>query len=265
VSALALEEVTLALGRQPVLRGVDLRLEAGEVLVLAGRNGAGKSTLLRVAAGLMVPEAGRVALGERPLATLSRRAVARRVALVPQDTSIPFPFRTGELVLMGRAPHLGWLGFESAEDRRIARESMQRLGILALADRSILELSGGERQLVLVARALAQQPDVLLLDEPTAHLDLARRLEVLALVRERARRGKSALVVTHDLGLAARAGDRLALLSGRRILACGPPSAVLTEEHLRRAFGVLAQLVPSPVGPVVVATAPADDSPGDAR
>jgi len=251
------------LGGQPILRGIGLELAPGRVVVLAGRNGAGKSTLLRVASRVLRPTAGEVWLGESHVDSLSRRELARRLAVVAQDTTISFPFSAGEVVLMGRAPHMGVLGFETRFDIGIARAAMERLEIGHLADRSILELSGGERQLVSIARALAQQPDVLLLDEPTAHLDLAHRVAVLDCVRDFARDGGSALVVSHDLSLAARTCDELALLAEGRILASGPPEQVLAAANLRAAFGIDADIVTAPDGrPVVVARSARGRDPG---
>jgi iron complex transport system ATP-binding protein len=250
---LELAGVAAQLGPRAVLEGVDLSVPPGEVVGVLGRNGAGKTTLLRVACGALAPDAGRVLLDGRALASLERRERARSVALVPQDTQVPFPFSVAELVLMGRTPHLGWLGFEGAHDLDVARAALDRMGIAALADRSVLTLSGGERQLAMVARALAQQPRLLLLDEPTAFLDLRHRLEVLTVVRELAAAGGSALVVSHDLGVAARFCDRLVLLSGGRILASGPPRDVLTPETLRAAFGIEADVSLAADGvPVVV-------------
>jgi iron complex transport system ATP-binding protein len=250
--ALVLERVSLAHGGRAVLADASLALAFGEVLVLAGRNGAGKTTLLRVATGIAAPSAGRVVLEGRALAELPRREIARTLALVPQDTSVPFPFTVEEIVLLGRAPHLSALGFESREDRRIAGACMERLGIGALAERSIQELSGGERQLAMIARALAQTPRILLLDEPTAHLDLAHRLALEELLRSLAREGKAALLVSHDLAGAARVADRIALLAGGRVLACGAPREVLRAELMREAFGVEARLVETSEGPVVM-------------
>lgn len=171
---------------------------------------------------------------------------------------MPFPFRVAELVLMGRSPHLGLLGFESRADERIALAALERLGIAGLADRSVLEVSGGERQLAMVARALAQEAPVLLFDEPTAHLDVRRRLALLELVRELAREGRAVLLVSHDLGLVARAADRLALLCDGRVLAAGPPAETLRPDLLRRAFGVEAEILATSDGaPVVAPTRPA--------
>ena len=253
VAALAFEAVRVRLGGREILRDVSLELPPGEILALAGPNGAGKTTLFRVASRVLRADAGRVLLHGRPIDSLSRRALARELAVVPQDAPISFPFSAGEVVLMGRAPHLGRLGFESAADVGIARAALERVGIEELAPRSMLELSGGERQLVLVARALAQEPRVLLLDEPTAHLDLRHRVSVLELVRDFVREGRSALVVSHDLSLVARSCDRMALLRSGELLAAGPPSSVLTPESLRETFGVEAEVVTTPEGALVVA------------
>jgi iron complex transport system ATP-binding protein len=246
------EDVSLRLGDRPVLSQVSLGLHQGEILTLAGPNGAGKTTLFRIASRVLRPDAGRVWVGGRPVDALSRRELARALAVVPQDASIVFPFTAGEVVLMGRSPHLGALGFESAADVALAREAMERVGIEALADRSVLELSGGERQLVLVARALAQDPRVLLLDEPTAHLDLRHRVAVLEQVRAFASRGRSALVVSHDLGLAARTSDRVALLREGALQAVGTPREVLTPDALLRVFGVEAEVLSAPDGALAV-------------
>jgi iron complex transport system ATP-binding protein len=253
VTALRLEAVAVALGGRPVLCGATLELRAGEVVVLAGPNGAGKTTLLRVATGVLRPDSGRVLLGGRPAAELPRREIARSLALVPQETFVPFAFRVGEVVLMGRAPHLGLLGFEGHADRRIALAALERVGIAELADRSVLELSGGERQLTVLARALAQDAPLLLLDEPTAHLDVARRLAVLGLARELAGEGRGVLLVSHDLALAARFADRVVLLAAGRVVADGPPGQVLDPDHVGSVFGVEAEVLRASDGsPVVV-------------
>ncbi len=258
-AALAFESVELTIGARAILRGVSLELPRGEILSLAGPNGAGKTTLFRVASRVLRPSGGGVRVGGRPLDALSRRDLAREIAVVPQDAQISFPFTVGEVVLMGRSPHLGLLGFETKRDVARAREAIARVGIEDLADRPAPELSGGERQLVLVARALAQDPRILLLDEPTAHLDLRHRIDVLALVREFVASGRSALVVSHDLGLAARICDRMALLRDGALLASGAPRAVLTKSNLRQTFGIDADVIDAPDGsPLVVPRARAE-------
>ena len=252
-AALALHDIRVRLGGREILRGVTLELAAGEILGLAGPNGSGKTTLLRVASGVIAADAGQVWVAGREGGSLSARERAREIAVVPQDAHIPFPFRAGEIVLMGRSPHLGPLGFESAADVEQARQAMARVGIEDLAERSILELSGGERQLVLVARALVQAPRVLLLDEPTAHLDLRHRIEVLSLVREFVGEDRSALVVSHDLSLAAQTCDRIALLREGSLQAIGAPAQVVTRANLLDTFGIDAQVLEGPDGaPVVV-------------
>jgi iron complex transport system ATP-binding protein len=245
--------VAVHFGDREVLSGISLEVAAGELVALAGPNGAGKTTLFRVAARSLVPDRGRVLVGGQDAGSLDRRELARRLAVVPQDVSIPFPFLAGEVVLMGRSPHAGTRAFDSREDVGRALAAMEAVGVGHLADRPMPELSGGERQLVLCARAFAQEPEILLLDEPTAHLDLRHRIELLARVREFVREGGSALVVSHDLDLAARTSDRLALLAGGRFIEVGPPGEVLRPEVLRTAFGVDAQVVAGPDGaPLVV-------------
>ena len=251
--ALAFEDVALRLGGRELLRGVSLALAPGEIVALVGRNGAGKTTLFRVASRILRPERGEVRIAGRPIGSLSRRELARELAVVPQDVGIPFPFRAGEIVLMGRAPHQGGLGFESADDLARARAAMEAVGVAELASRDVTALSGGERQLVLVARALAQDPRVLLLDEPTAHLDLRHRTVVVERVRRFVEEGRSALVVSHDLNLAARSCDRIALLAEGRLLACGKPAEVLDAAALRATFGIEADVLAGPDGaPLVV-------------
>ncbi len=251
--SLVLEAVGLALGGRSVLRDVTFRVDPGEVVGLLGRNGVGKTTLLRIASGILAPDTGSVHLDDRPLASFSRRALARRIAVVPQDLHVPFPFLAGEVVLMGRTPHKGWLGLESADDVQRARDAMQRMGILHLENRSVLELSGGERQLVMFARSLAQASELLLLDEPTAFLDLSHRIDVLQVVRELAADGGSAVVVSHDLALCARVCDRLVVLVDGEVVAQGRPAEVLQPELLHQAFGIEADILGGPDGlPVVV-------------
>jgi iron complex transport system ATP-binding protein len=250
---LCVEDAWVRLSGREILRGVSLALGRGEVLALAGPNGAGKTTLFRAVSRVVPLTRGQILCGGRPIGELSRRSLAQAIGVVPQDVAVAFPFSVGEVVLMGRSPHLAPMGFESKRDLALAARAMERVGISALASRSMLELSGGERQLVLLARALAQEPQVLLLDEPTAHLDLRHRIQVLELVRELAADGCGALVVSHDLSLSARAADRLALLRDGRLLAVGPPRAVLTARALERAFDVEADVVEGPDGvPLVV-------------
>jgi iron complex transport system ATP-binding protein len=251
---LCFEGVSLRLASRTILEDVDLAVFRGEVLGLLGANGAGKTSLLRIATRVLAPDAGAVRVFGRPLEEIPRLELARQIALVPQRSEIPFPYPAAEVVRMGRAPHLGLLGFESRQDAGLADRAMEEVGIRELAGRSILELSGGEQQLVAIARGLVQATPILLLDEPTAFLDLRHRVHVLGLMRGLARLGQAVLVVSHDLGLAARFCDRLALLSRGRVLALGTPAEVLTPAHLESAFGIEAVVFPAPDGtPVVLA------------
>jgi iron complex transport system ATP-binding protein len=236
--ALEAAEVAFAYGTQPVLHDVTLAVAPGELVGLIGPNGSGKTTLVRLLAGVLTPAAGVVRLEGRPLAGWRRGELARRLAVVPQAAAVEFPFTALEVVLMGRAPHLPPLGFPRTHDLAVARAAMARLDVAWLESRPLDRLSGGERQRVLLARALAQEPQVLLLDEPTTHLDLRHQAELHDVVHElRRERGLAVLAVLHDLNLAGLYCDRLALLADRRIVAAGRPGEVLTAERLRAAYG----------------------------
>lgn len=251
--ALVFDDVALRLGDRDVLRGATFAVPRGEVVGLVGRNGAGKTSLIRLATRHLAPDQGDVKIGGRSVGALSRRSLARALATVPQDVHVPFSFLAGEVVLMGRMPHQGAFGFESSDDLETARDAMARVGVDALADRPIDELSGGERQLVLFSRALAQQPRWLLLDEPTAFLDLRHRIDVLRVVRDFAERGGGALVVSHDLSLAARVCDRIVVLADGRVIADGAPREVLSPDVVEAGFGMAVHVVEAPDGrPVVV-------------
>jgi iron complex transport system ATP-binding protein len=223
---------------QPVLRGIDLRLEPGEMLALIGPNGAGKSTLLRLAGGILRPSAGRASLLDRDLRTIGPRDVARQVAVVPQEGPIPIGLLVREMVGLGRTPYARLLLGPTARDREMVEWALAAAGVDELAERFVDELSGGERQRVILARALAQEPRLLLLDEPTANLDLHHQVTMLELVRGLTRdRGLAVLAAVHDLQLAALYCDRVALMHAGRIVSQGPPEAVLTESLLLEAFG----------------------------
>jgi len=220
-----------------VLDGVNVSASAGEVVGLLGPNGSGKSTLLRLISGAIAPAGGTVEIQGNPVATLSRREAAREVALVLPEGGRAIPLRVEPLVLLGRSPYLGDLAWEGPEDRRIAREAMALAGVAHLGNRFFDELSMGERQRVLLAQGLAQEPRLLLLDEPAAHLDIHHQVEIHALLEGLAKdRGMTILAVSHDLNLAAEYCDRLILLSDGGVRADGRPQAVITEELLESVY-----------------------------
>jgi iron complex transport system ATP-binding protein len=224
-------------GERAVLHGVSLEVAAGEMLAIVGPNGAGKSTLLRLLCGSLDPWQGTVELLGVPLASLERRALARRLAFVGQENSVAFSFTVLEVVLMGRAPHLGSFHFENRGDLMLARDALERFDLLGLARRPIQELSGGERKRVFLARALAQEPRVALLDEPTAHLDLRHVADIFGRFGElRAGRGLAVVATLHDLNAAALYADRVLLLKNGRAIGWGAPDEVLTEEKLREVY-----------------------------
>jgi iron complex transport system ATP-binding protein len=246
---LALRAADLVAGynERPVLNGVSLELHEGEMLAIVGPNGAGKSTLARVLARSLKPRAGSVEIFGKNLDTYDRRALARVLASVAQENSVAFQFTVLEIVLMGRAPHLGPFHLESPRDLAIAREAMRRFDLLELASRPIQKLSGGERKRVFLARALAQQPRVILLDEPTAFLDLRHVADIFACFRDlRAERSLAVIAILHDLNVAALYADRILMLKDGAMIGYGTPAQVFTAERLREVYEVTVRIDKSP-------------------
>ena len=225
------------------LDSVSLHVERGSLTGLLGPNGGGKTTLLHLLAGVLAPARGTVTLDGLEVSAMPRRQLARRLAVVPQETHPAFDYTVMEMVLMGRHPHLGAFALEGPADLDIAREALAATGTAPLADRAYMTLSGGEKQRVIIASALAQSPDLLLLDEPTASLDLGYQLEIATLLRRLNReRGVTQVLATHDLNLAAALCTRLVLLRGGRVVAQGATADVLTPDHVRELYGVDADI-----------------------
>ena len=237
-------DVSFAYGRRqgdmlPVLDRVSLEAARGTILGLLGPNGSGKTTLLRLLSGVLQPRSGQVLIDGRPVGQLTRRDVARRIAVVPQETRTAFDFSVIDMVLMGRYPHLGPFALEGAADQEIARDALAATGTEALAHRSFSTLSGGEKQRVVIASALAQASEMLLLDEPTAALDLRYQFEISALLgRLNAERGTTLVVSTHDLNFAAALCTRIILLREGRVIAHGSTEETLTADNIRLLYDV---------------------------
>jgi iron complex transport system ATP-binding protein len=252
VTAVELRGVSVDLGGRPVLSDLDLAVAGGARLGLIGPNGSGKTTLLRAIAGL-VPHRGQVRVGDAPPGSLSRRELARRIALVPQSPAVPAAMTVADYVLLGRTPYISYLGTETRRDLAIVAKVLGHLDLAAFAARPLDSLSGGERQRAVLARALAQQAPVLLLDEPTTGLDVGHQQQVLELV-DTLRRDLGLTVVSamHDLTLAGQFADQLVLLDGGRVAAAGPPAAVLTEEVIGRHYHASVRVLEDPGGGIVV-------------
>lgn len=230
--------VDISFNTTKVLKSVSFDVKEGEFLGIIGPNGSGKSTLIRTLAGVLKPSAGSVLLKGREVSRIPRKELAGMLAVVPQDSPVAFDFTVVEVVLMGRSPYMGRYQLESDEDMGITANAIKRANLSDLANRNVGTLSGGERQRVMVARALAQQSEIIFLDEPTAHLDINFQVEVLHLVkREITENHKTGVVVLHDLNLAAEFCDRLIMLRDGEIYASGTPDEVITVENVRRVYG----------------------------
>jgi iron complex transport system ATP-binding protein len=252
VTAVELRGVSVDLDRRPVLRDLDLTVPGAARLGLIGPNGSGKTTLLRAIAGL-VPHRGQVRIGDAPPGGLSRRELARRIALVPQSPAVPAGMTVTDYVLLGRTPYIPYLGTETRRDLAIVADVLDHLDLGGFAGRALDSLSGGERQRAVLARALAQQAPVLLLDEPTTGLDVGHQQQVMELV-DTLRRDLELTVVSamHDLTLAGQFADQLVLLDRGRVAAAGPPRAVLTEEVIARHYHASVRVLEDPGGGIVV-------------
>jgi len=236
--ALDLAGVSFAYDSEPVLSGVDLSIESGRFFGLLGPNGSGKTTLLQLLSGALRADSGAVKVLGREVESWDRRDLARLVAVVPQRFDLAFPFTVQEVVLLGRVPHRGPLALDRPDDLKVAREAMRAVEVGHLAARRMHELSGGEFKRVVVAKALAQQPRILLLDEPAAHLDIRHQVSLYELIEDiRRRTGFTVVSAMHDLNLAAAYCDRVALLSNRRIARAGSVEEVMTYRNLREVFG----------------------------
>ncbi|AOX44719.1 ABC transporter ATP-binding protein [Microbacterium sp. BH-3-3-3] len=245
---LSAEKLTLSYGDRTIIDELDLELPAGRITAIVGANGCGKSTLLRALARLLPPKTGRVILDGKALHERPSKEIARILGLLPQSPIAPEGIAVADLVGRGRHPHQRALARWSARDYEVVAEALAATGISDLADRSIDELSGGQRQRVWIAMALAQETDILLLDEPTTFLDVAHQVEVLDLLTDLNRdRGTTTVMVLHDMNMAARYADHLVALRDGRIVAAGDPSAVMTSELIADVFGLDALVVPDPV------------------
>jgi iron complex transport system ATP-binding protein len=241
---------------QPVLRGISFTVPAGRLTCILGPNGSGKTTLLRCLLGQLRPAAGEILLDGRRLGRYSRRGLARLLAYVPQFPRSAFAFTVQELVLMGRFSHTGLLGVAGREDLAVAKLAMEMTGTLAFADRTLEELSGGEAQCVMIARALAQQPSVMLLDEPTSHLDVKNQLKIYRMMQRLAHDWKMAVVcVSHDVNLAGRFADELVFMREGRVVAAGPPEETIRRDILAGTYDVQIDLVEAADQPVPIVRA----------
>jgi iron complex transport system ATP-binding protein len=247
MNRLEMRQVSFAYSKKTVLRDINLVVGRGEMVGLLGPNGSGKTTLVKLVSGILRPGGGEVTLDGINLSRLRRRAVARTVAVVPQQFHVPFAFTCRDIVMLGRTPFIRPLAGETGIDRRLVEDALVMAGVSGMEERRFDELSGGERQRVILAMALAQQPELLLLDEPTLHLDIAHQTGMLELVRGLNAGGMTVIAAIHDLNLAALYFDRLILLEEGAVRADGPPAAVLTEDIISEVYNAPVRVERHPI------------------
>ncbi len=249
-AALQVKGVSYFYGDRPILKQLDFGVEDGEFFIIIGPNGSGKTTLLKTLCGIETARSGNIDLFDRPLVGYSKTAIAKKLSFVPQIVPVDFPFTVLQTVLMGRYPHLGVLGVEKDHDLEIAMQALTFSGVEQLADRRLNELSGGERQRVFIARALCQEPKLLLLDEPTASLDLSHQLRIMDLMEQlKQQQGMTIVMVSHDINLAAMYADRILLIKEGALVSLGTPWEVLTYDTLESAYDCTLLVDKSPLGP----------------
>lgn len=240
---LNIEDLRFSYKEKPVLDGIDLNIKKGETIAVIGPNGCGKTTLLKHLNRNLEPNEGKISLVEKDLFDMTKTEIARHIAAVPQSNEIRFSFSVRDIVAMGRMPFLERFEGESKEDMRIIDDAMRKANISEFADRLINTMSGGERQRVIIARALAQTPDIILMDEPTLHLDISTQFDVLDLVKKLSiEDGLTVVIVSHDLPMVVRYSDRIVMLKDQKIFAIGTPEDVLTPENMKEIFNVDAVL-----------------------
>ena len=252
---LDISNISLSFRDKLILSNVSLDVSAGEFFVIIGPNGAGKTSLLKVLSGLQKAQKGTVTIKDKNILNYRRRNLSQIMAIVPQHIEVGFPFTVADTVIMGRSPHLGILGMEGENDFHIAEEAMKFTDVSHLTDRKLFQLSGGELQRVIIARAICQQPEIILLDEPTTALDPAHQLKIMDLMEKfRREHGTTIIMVSHDLNLASMYGDRVLLLKSGRVVKTGDPKSVLNKELLEDSYGCRIQVDESPLGGVARVT-----------
>jgi len=249
--AIDVKNLNFFYGNIPALKDLTFSVSKGDFFIIIGPNGSGKTTLMKVMAGIFKPKTGRLKILNRTLENYTRKDLAQTMAFVPQMMPVDFPFSVLEVVLMGRSPYMGMLGVEQEEDLKIAEQALAFTGVEHLAHRKLDQLSGGEQQRVFVARAICQEPEIILLDEPTASLDLAHQIRLMDLMEKlKNETGITVVMVSHDVNLAAMYCDRLLLLKNGKMVCLGPPDEVLTFQTLEAAYGCTLLVDESPLGNV---------------
>ena len=243
VANLSLTKGCFSYGERQIFGGINLAVSRGEVFCILGANGCGKTTLLRCLGGSLQLQQGCVRLEQEDLGNMKPEEIARKIGFVFQEHETPFPYSVMEMVCMGRAPHLNLFGSPSADDKEIAEEALDRVGMLHLKDKAYTQISGGEKQLVLIARTLTQQPDIIMMDEPTSHLDFKNQVVILQIVNRLAQQGMAVLMTSHFPDHALLFSSRVALMKGGKLLNVGKPEEVMTDKTLGEIYGMEVSLI----------------------